>query len=66
MKTQKIARKRSTIAVAGDHGLPVDRFRRCLLEGIAVAPLLLGMPAEAGEWGGTSGVVWEAAGVTRI
>lgn len=52
MQFQKISRTTSISGDAWGRGLPADRLRRRMLQGIAAAPLLLGMPAEAGEEGG--------------
>lgn len=52
MKPPTISRTRSNTGDAWDRGLPADRLRRHLLRAIAAAPVLLGMPAEAGEGGG--------------
>src|SRR4051812_40023164 len=44
-----------------NRGLPANRLRRCLLREIAAAPLLRGMPAEAGAGGGDGGDEGEPA-----
>jgi DUF1680 family protein len=61
MKTRKIARERSTTGADRGHGLPADRVRRHLPQALAAAPLLLGMPAEAGAGGGDRGDEGESA-----
>lgn len=61
MKFQKISRTTSITGDAWGRRLPADRLRRRLLLAIAAAPLLVGMPAEAGEGGGEAGADGETA-----